>query len=212
MHYIYDVLINLNNPPYNSFEWNKSDDINHLRKIPIIRVSTQTLYDLINKKVKLDSKFLDLIKNKTEQYNNKSIEVIEYMAIFTDTNINVCIKFMDSINILKSYLQFEENEEIDDLSPRLNTINIEYTIIQNEDKINFKTRKELKDEEYILKNLKNLKANNDLDKLKYIYYDCFNKLEDDINIITNKLSKELDNNIIKYKIYNFFKLILTKNN
>ena len=55
MNYIYDILLNFNNIPYDIFEWNKDDKILHIRKIPLIKLSTFDLSNLVNKKVKIDN-------------------------------------------------------------------------------------------------------------------------------------------------------------
>ena len=54
MNYIYDILVNYGNIPYDFFEWNTSDNIIHIKKIPIIRESASTLIDIRDYEVKLD--------------------------------------------------------------------------------------------------------------------------------------------------------------
>lgn len=43
MNYMYDVLLNFNDFPYDIFEWNKDDKINHIRKIPLFKLKTTDL-------------------------------------------------------------------------------------------------------------------------------------------------------------------------
>ena len=68
MNYMYDVLLNFNDFPYDIFEWNKDDKINHIRKIPLFKLKTADLSNLINKNVRLDNDFLNKIYKKTELY------------------------------------------------------------------------------------------------------------------------------------------------
>ena len=110
MNYIYDVIANFNDIPYDFFEWNKIDDITHLKKVIIIKTDSQVLNDLINKKVKVSEDLLKYIKNKTEFYSKSDSNLI---AIFTNGYINICIKFTkDGINKYKSFLQIEEDDEV----------------------------------------------------------------------------------------------------
>ena len=197
MSYIYDIVVNLTNPIIDYFDWNKSDNLTHLRKIPVIKVNTDTLYDLTYNKVKVNMETLFLIKNKTDIKNDN-------IFIFTDTNTNICIKFKDGINILKSYLQFEIEEEIEDFSFKLNTIKLDYELLEVNNNVIFKTRRESLIENYVIKNIKTLDKNNDIEKLKYSYFDCFNEKCDDKKEIITKIMNNIEN--IDNKIYNFLKL------
>ena len=58
MNYIYDILLNFNNYAYDIFEWNKDDKIVHLRKIPLIKLKSNDLFNLVNKKILFDKDFL----------------------------------------------------------------------------------------------------------------------------------------------------------
>lgn len=205
MNYIYDVIVNFNDIPYDFFEWNKIDEISHLKKVIIVKVDNKTINDLINKKVKVSSDLLKIIKNKTEFYSKQESS---YVAIFTNGYINICIKFKDGINKDKSFLQIEEDEEVLDISNRLTEIKLEYQIFSSNNLPNFKTRKELEIYNYIIKKIEELYNNNDILKLRYIYYDCFDKFENDKNKIYDELNKEIIKNTnISNKVYDFLKLI-----
>lgn len=209
MNYIYDVIANFNSIPYDFFEWNKADDIAHLKKVLIIRVSRETICDLTYKKVRVSDDLLKYIKNKTEFYSKPDSN---YIAIFSDTYSNICIKFnKDGVNKEKSFLQIEEDEETLELSQKLNETIFSYQVFGSDDKSIFKTRKEMEIDNYVLTNIKNLYHHDDILKLKYIYYDCFNKEETDKDKIFNKINDEvISNEKIAKKIYDFFKLLSVK--
>ena len=63
-------------------------------------------------------------------------------------------------------------------------------------------------EKYLKKELKKLQDEN-IDKLKYIYYECFDEQENDRNKIISKLNYELNKNfnLLSEKLYAFFKLV-----
>ena len=212
MNYIYDVIANFNSAPSDFFEWNKADTITHLKKVPIIKVKSEIIYDLIYKKVKINDELLNHIKNKTEFYSKADSN---FIAIFTDTYINICIKFnKDGINSFKSFLQIDEDEEVLDLSQRMDETSFNYQIFGINYNPNFKTRKEIEVDNYVLNNIKRLYNNDEIEKLKYIYYDCFGKVEEDKNKIFDEISLQITNNnsILSNKIYDFFRLISSKSN
>lgn len=206
MNYIYDVIANFNDIPYDFFEWNKIDDITHLKKVIIIKTDSQVLNDLINKKVKVSENLLKYIKNKTEFYSKSDSNLI---AIFTNGYINICIKFTkDGINKYKSFLQIEEDDEVLELSNRLNEIDFNYQIFGEANICQFKTRKETEAYNYIVDKIDDLYNKNDVMKLKYIYYDCFDKFEDNKNKIYEEIKQSINDNFeVLNKIYDFFKLI-----
>lgn len=206
MNYIYDVIANFNDIPYDFFEWNKIDDITHLKKVIIIKTDSQVLNDLINKKVKVSEDLLKYIKNKTEFYSKSDSNLI---AIFTNGYINICIKFTkDGINKYKSFLQIEEDDEVLELSNRLNEIDFNYQIFGEANICQFKTRKETEVYNYIVDKIDDLYNKNDVMKLKYIYYDCFDKFEDNKNKIYEEIKQSINDNFeVLNKIYDFFKLI-----
>lgn len=206
MNYIYDVIADFNDIPYDFFEWNKTDDITHFKKVITIKINSQIMYDLIYNKLKVSNELLKHIKNKTEFYSKADSN---FIAIFTDGYINICIKFTkDGINKYKSFLQIEEDDEVLDLSNRLSEFNFEYQVFGKNNIDFFKTRKETEIYNYITKKLDELYNNDDILKLKYIYYDCFDKFEDNKNKIFDDINKAIvKNSTISNKIYEFFKLI-----
>ena len=85
MTYTYDILLNWTKDERlkEFYEWNLEDDLEHIKKIPIIRVNESFLKDLLTAKIKIDSNFLSKIKYKTESYFHNEIDVIDYAFIVT---------------------------------------------------------------------------------------------------------------------------------
>ena len=65
MTYIYDILLNFTDDErlLEFFEWEKEDTIEHIKKIPLIRVSTKQLETLINNQIIIEKNFLLLLVN-----------------------------------------------------------------------------------------------------------------------------------------------------
>lgn len=207
MTYIYDILLNFKDDLYEFYDWNKTDNIIHIRKIPIIKISTEDLWNIKNNNVKFDSKNIEKIKNKTEIFTSKMIKRFDYMFLLSDGNFVMGVMKKDK-KIKKSSLLIDE--EIDTLEELkyLDYENIEYKIINKNLKYELKTRKQIEEEKFIIKEIN--KITNEEEKLKYIYYDCFNRKENNIDKILLHIKQNIDNKNIKDKLYRFFKLIEIK--
>lgn len=205
MNYIYDILINLQRKMYDFYEWNISDDITHVRKIPIFKIRTNNLLELKNNKVVIDLELLKKISNRTEIFTNHNVKVMRYVALFSDEKDVIALEFDDRGNKLRSSkLLVDEETEVLEVVENIDISEIKYKVVEKEISNYFRTRKENKIYDYIIRQL--IKDN--YIKLKYLYYDCFEKEEDNCDKIINDIKFELDNNWknIYEQVYNFFKL------
>ena len=130
MNYIYDIFLNYNDLAYEVFEWNKEDKISHIRKIPLIVISSLDLYNLINKKIIIDSSFLTKIYRKTEVFSKRDNYNLDYSFLATDKNEIIAFK-LDKNGLIKQYskLLIEEEIEVLNYSESLSYQMIEYKII-----------------------------------------------------------------------------------
>ena len=64
-------------------------------------------------------------------------------------------------------------------------------------------------EDYVKKQIISLNKENDIEKLRYLYYECFNKKETSKDKIIKDFNFEIKNNFdsLVNKLYNFFKLL-----
>lgn len=200
MNYIYDIILNFNEQIYDFYEWNKSDNLTHIRKIPFFKVSSIDMYNFEHYSIILSEAFLDQIKNRTEIFSGKSIKNIEYACLFSD-GINVlAIKIKN--NYYYSKLLLDEEEEVVDVVGKMKEVVINYKISKEKNNVVFKTRKEIEIENYVKKELKKLEINKEYEKLKYLYFECFGKEEIDIKAFLDVSSF--------MKAYNLLKLIEIK--
>ena len=129
MNYIYDIFLNYDKNLYEVFDWNKEDKITHIRKIPLVIVKTEDLYNLVNKIVTFDLEFLNKIYQKTEIFNKRKIEYIEYSFLATDKKELIAFKLNKNGNIIQySKLLYEEEEEVLNYSKSLGFKNINYKV------------------------------------------------------------------------------------
>lgn len=207
MNYIYDILLNFNKKLYDFYDWEIHDKIEHIRKIPLIKVNSKTLFTIRNNKVKLDMENLNKIKGKTELFTNKDISTIEYAVLLSDGSSNLALKLNnEGITTQKSNLLIDEEAEIIEIAGRLKEQNIKYKVIEPETPNHFKTRNEQKKEQYIIEELKRNEKN--LEKLQYLYFEFFGKQEEQKDKIIKELMQAIqqNENQMNQKIYDFFKL------
>lgn len=194
MNYIHNIYLNFNTEYYDFYEWKDSDNIYHINKIPIIKVSTNILKEIVSNKIKLNSSIYKQIENKTES------KCKEYKTSLLITDLKNIIAFSfdkDRISKYISSLCIDDEYDILKEIKNIKEKSFEYEIISIREYIT-DTRSDLDMKKYVLKTMKSISY----DTLKYIYYDCFNKEEKNynkmFNYIINKINKD---NLIVKKIY-----------
>ncbi len=204
MNYIYDILVNFNDKYYEFYDWNESDNILHVKKLPIIRVKSNFLHNIKYNNIVVDKKLIEKIYKKTDFFNNKSNK-LNYVCAVSDAKEAIVIKFSPNGTIIgRSSLLIDEENEIIDISENLEENNYDYKINNIITPYKFKTRKEIEISTYIISELNNINE----DKLKYLYFDCFDKEETDTKIILKNFLSEINNNFnnVYSKIYDFLKM------
>jgi len=204
MNYIYDLLLNFNEKIYDFYDWNKTDKIIHIKKIPIFKISSSKMNIIKNNKISFEDSFLEKIYRKTEEFMNRKNKYIDYACLFTDGLEVIGININKKITYSK--LLIDEEAEVINMSLHMNEKNIEIKTIGKKEKELFKTRKEI-EQINETKNIFNkiLKENND-EKLKYLYYECFDKKTDSVNEIIDTFNLEIENKNIINKINNFYNI------
>ena len=209
MNYIYDIFLNFQSELYDFFEWNYDDKITHIRKIPVFRINPNDFLKLKNSFFRINNDFKEKIHNKTECFNQRKVTTIEYACLFTNAIEVVAILFdKEGRSIKYSNLFIDENTEVIEVCEQLNEECFSY-IVNNKKQINnYTTRKDREIIKYIKNEFNLLIKNNENDKLKYLYYECFNKKENRINIVINEFKKWINNyNISNYmKVYDVLKM------
>lgn len=206
MNYIYDIVLNFQDKYYEFFEWRKEDKIKNIAKIPLYKVNNNDLFNLKYNKIKIDENLLNIIKEDSKK-NQKII------CLVSNELNSIALLFDEEGNLIKrSSLIFEEEEEVNDYVKKLPLTQINY--IENiEQNIENKLRIEIEKKDNLINYITN---NNDILKLKYLYYEYFEEECNNITIIKKSLLKEINkewttkqNNL--YKLTNMFnKNTLTK--
>ncbi len=203
MNYVYDILTNFNENLYEFYDWNLNDNITHIRKIPAFKVSEKEFLEMKNNIVEFSEEFKETIKNKTEFFQGRGIKILKYAFLITN-GVDIIGILIDS---KLKYTSLQIDEELDILdSVRFKECSIHYTIQCKKEPTYLKTRKQIQKERQIKEQLSFLAKENNSSKIKYIYYECFNKKESKVQNMLNLLNNSLDDKTIYKKLNNFFEL------
>lgn len=209
MTYVYDLLLNFQSQMYEFYEWNKDDKIYHIKRINLVKISSTTYNEILDNNIKIDDDFLLTIFNKCQYFENRNVESLPYAILLTDTYRVMGVIFDINGNIIKySSLLLDEEEDILDISNRLAEIKLDYKIISKKEKYHNLTRMQEHIIKYIRNDLNMCYQKKDINKLKYLYYEYFNKNNvRNIDTIYDSLIKELEKiNEKHYNLYNLIKL------
>jgi hypothetical protein len=179
MIYVYDVLVNLSEELFDFYDWNENDDFVHVRRVPTFKVSNEVYFDVAVKKVRLDEEVLASIKDKTQVFSSRNIEVLPYSAVFTNGENAIMVEF-NSKGYTSRKSKFLVNEEIEilDIAKSMKVSSIHYNVINNRVKMNGMLRSEKVIIDRIVNELSFLKDNDE--KISYLYYEWFER-QDGVN-------------------------------
>ena len=190
MVYVYDIVLNLNDELLEFFEWEDSDKIKYIKKVPLVKTDDTFIYNLIKNNIKLEDNFIDSIKNKTVYYDNK--EKNYPIIIFANGDLAIALLIKDNKTFLYSRLLLDEEYEVMNIASRLSTTKMNYIVINKKDINNNLTREERRIKYVLLNEIKYLYNNNKLDKLNYYYYEYFNELINNKEDVYKKLISSLN--------------------
>lgn len=191
---VYDILVNFKKIPYEFYEWEQDDDIIHVKKAPSFKVDDLTIYEFMNYSFNISKEFMELIKDKTEVFANRSIKKVPYSCIVFNDETSLALMFDETGKVVgKSKLLFDESDDVVLSGADLKKYKIEYNVLKkNNDNLKF-TRKESKVVMLLLKYLEKTYEDKKSDELKYMYFECFNKEENDLFNAYAKLKQSLEN-------------------
>ena len=206
----YDILVNYQKIAYEFYDWNKTDDVKHIKVIPTFKVSDKCLQDFYNYGLMVDRTFLDMIKDKTEIFI-KGLTVKEpYACVLFSSYSALSFKFDKQGNVIgKSNLLFDEADDIITTFYSLEETKINYKVTNMEKLNSFYTRYESKMIDDLINYLKQIQKNSNDYETKYIYFECFNKEIDSSKKAYEKLFNsvnKLDFKVIE-KLKNLMKVL-----
>lgn len=192
MYYYYDILLNFQDDRilYEFYEWEESDDIDFVKKMPLFRISTSNLKDLLKYKVKFSMELLNEIKNKT--ILKSSSKNLKNTFLVCDTKDALAIELNnEGVVISRSKLLLADEINLNEIMFTMKESKLKYEKLEKYEK-----RKEIRQIEKIKKlincEINTLYESKNLSKLKYLYYEWFNTLIDDIDKIYSDMKSDLN--------------------
>ena len=208
MIYIYDVTLNFNETFYDFFEWNNSDYLYHIKRIPIIELNRKDFINIFNNIIKFNNDTYKMINDKTEIYGKKDKK---FSCVLLKHDNNLFALKIDNNRIASQISSILVEEELDILEVKTNiNSSIEYEIVGKREFMS-STRKERKNISFLNKQINNLNLINDKEKIKYLYFEYFGSINKNTKDALNKLKEEIKNSNSLDNLKNFFIFESNKN-
>lgn len=205
MHYYYDLLINLDELPWEFYEWDKKDTILSVKKIPFLRIKEQDFLKIFSNDGEVDQNWLKPYQNKTFMKGNIKNAT---MLLLSSTKNCLVIELSDTGQIIaRSKLLIEDENNCNELATSLKEIEVPFKkikkILQRKE-----FRQALEEKKLIKIELNSIKQSENISKCSYLYYEWFGKLENDLDKMIENCLKELkkDYSIQVHKIASLIRL------
>lgn len=213
MNYIYDILLNFTDSDrlIEFYEWSEKDCFDHIKRMPIYRISSKQMQEIFENKIVASKELLDEIKSQTISYKNK--KDIKYGLLISDLNKAIALEFSNKGNIIsKSSLLLDEEEDIMEEARALDETTLAYKIIEPYKIDYYLTREETFKKNYLLKELDYIKKIKDYDKLTYLYEEVFKKDNLSFEEKLSRLIESIKNNYNNKhnELYEIVRLTYTK--
>lgn len=209
MNTVYDLLLNFQEEAFAFYEWEKEDTIEHIKRIPMVRISSQMLYDMMASTISIDQAFLKKIYRLTEKYD---LQRMDYVCLFTDGNMALAVEFKeDGEEISKSRLLLEDEEEIMKYVSQEEEEKIFYVVLSKKEDPSFFTRKEKRVRHFLTREVIYSYEKKEYSKLRYLYLEYFNASEKNYKKMKEELLHSMDQTLNKkhFQLYELL-LLLTK--
>lgn len=208
MNYYYDLTLNFNvNNLYKFYEWELSDGLVEIKKIPIKRVDEKTFLKIYKYNGIVLPSFLQTIKNKTTYKKAGKINLISYACLITDTKFGMALLFNNKGKIIsRSNLLLEDELNVIEIGYSLKKENVLFEKLDEIISSNY-LRQEKKMIEKIKAEINKAYHNKDESKLVYCYLEWFNKNNNNIKQIYEKMMAEL-NKTHPFNLNKIYELVL----
>lgn len=188
MRYLNDILLNLDDVAYAFYEWRSTDNLISVKKIPVMNILEEDLFEILKYKIKLPMSFLDEYHKKTII---KGSQERATMILFANKKGNIVIEFNDEgKEIARSHLQIEDDLNAVELACTLKENKFEYQKIEKI-KNNHELRIAQNEKRLIKTELKTLEAKDNIGKLSYLYFEWFSIFEENKTVMINNCLEEL---------------------
>lgn len=184
--YVYDIQLNFHEKYYDFYDWYQEDRIMHFKKIPIFRIDRNTMDNFLKNDFIINDSFLRKIENEANYFDGLEINRATSFIVI-NSGMVLAIQKCGS-KFLKSSLLLEEQDGILELEADLPQTKIPFEV-KRINKIELLTRNQAERCYLIKEKIKQLIKENNVEKLKYIYFEIFNEQEENLQIIKTNLKR-----------------------
>lgn len=176
MNYYYDVVLNFDMENlWNFYEWEDTDLLTYVRKIPLYRVSYETMQDFLSSHIKISKDFVRDIAHKTVTKNKEDIYASFLMS---DSKNSLAVMLNEEGEVIAlSKLLIGDDNNVNEFMYTIREVELPYEILNLREKREG-LRQEERIKQFILLEIKTLFEEENIQKLKYLYYECFSKEEE----------------------------------
>lgn len=193
MYYYYDILLNFQENPnlYEFYEWLETDDIDFIKKIPLFRISTNVLKEFLKYKVKFEEEFLNSIKNKT--ILKTTSKVLKNTFLVSDSKDALALELNENGEVVsRSKLLLADEINLNEMMFTMKETKLKYEKIEKYSKR--KNIRQIEERKKLINcEINTLYESKNKSKLKYLYFEWFNELNNNIEEIYNRMKEDLKN-------------------
>lgn len=207
MNYYYDLVLNFEeNNPLDFYEWQKDDNLEHFKKIPLYKVKTDVIHDFYMYNIKIEKEFLDIFQDKAVIYQKGKEKKLKRVCLFTDGLDTLAIEFNEEGKALfYSKLLPEDECNLNEIVFGIKESKIAYEIISKKQRI-IEKRQERELKKTIKTELDTLEKEQNTDKILYLYFEWFKEITKDPKRALTTMREALNLGITE-EVYEIFKLI-----
>lgn len=211
MNYYYDLILNFDENNILFYEWESSDNLENIEKIPIYKIGGNDMFKIYKNHIKVSEDFFVNIKNKTILKNIGVINTIN-AVILSDTKTSIALEFdKNGKEIARSNLLLEDDLNVCEIAMSMKKKIFKFECV-SEVMLSNNIRKIKYMKDYISMEVTKLYQEKDIVKLSFLFLEWFNKNEDNIDVmyknILSELDKDFDDN--QLRIYEIIKLSYSK--
>lgn len=205
MHYYYDCLANLDECLWEFYEWENTDHLTPIKKVPLIRVSNNDLKNLMLYNVTFPVNWLENYIGKTSLKNSKEKPLL---ILFSSTKNTILLELSkEGDSLYRSKLLIEDEINCNEFAYSLKESKIVY---EKKDALPLKNefRRALEEKRLLKMEIKTMKEKEDIEKCSYLYFEWFGSLENDFLTMIHQMEQELTKpyNMNLHKITELIKL------
>ena len=189
MHFCFDILVNLDETLWQFYEWDKSDNIIFLKKVPLLKINEKIFKLIYSYNGIIDSEFIKKYYNKTIIKGSRNNAT---MFLLT-TGKNCLVIEVNKLGNIISRSQLMVEDEINCNEKVVNLKDMHIPFKKTSKLILRKDFRQGENEKRIIKTeLKTIKKENNLLKCSYLYYEWFGILENNLEKMIDNCLEELE--------------------